>query len=159
MNLALMTVVLGLGWALTTNNLSVLNIAFGATVAGLALFLVRDRVAGPKFLPKVRRVLALAWLFTFELMVSAVRVARLVIRPDMAAYLRPGIIAFPLTATRDAEITTLANLITLTPGTLSLDVSEDRKVLYVHAVEISDRQALIDEIAHGFETKVMEAYQ
>lgn len=159
MSLALMIIVLGLGWALTTNNLSVLNILFGAVIAGLALFLVRDKVAGPRFLPRLRRVASLAWLFTFELIVSAVRVARLVIRPDMTPYLRPGIVAFPLTAKRDAEITTLANLITLTPGTLSLDVSEDRSTLYVHAIDVADRQALIDDIATGFETKVMEAFR
>lgn len=159
MNLALVTIVLGLGWALTTNNLSVLNIVFGAVITGLALFLVRDKVAGPTFLPRLRRILSLAWLFSFELIVSAVRVARLVVRPDMTPHLHPGIIAFPLTATRDAEITTLANLITLTPGTLSLDVSEDRSVLYVHAIDVADRQALIDDIAKGFEAKVMEAFR
>lgn len=159
MSLALMTIVLGLGWALTTNDMSVPNIAFGAVIAGAALFLVRDKVAGPGFLRRLRRVAALAWLFSVELLASALRVARLVIRPDMTPYLKPGIVAFPLTATRDAEITTLANLITLTPGTLSLDVSDDRKVLFVHAIDVSDRQEMINDIARGFESKVMEAYR
>jgi multicomponent Na+:H+ antiporter subunit E len=77
----------------------------------------------------------------------------------MNKHLRPGIIAFPLTVTRDAEITVLANLITLTPGTLSVDVSEDRRILYVHAIDASNKDALIREIARGFETKVKEAFR
>lgn len=157
MSLALITIALALGWAFATGSLSLLNILFGAALAGLALFLVRERVAGPGLLPRLRRAGSLAWLFAFELFASALKVARLVIRPDMGAHLRPGIIAFPLTATRDAEITLLANLITLTPGTLSLDVSEDRSTLYVHAIDVADKQALIDDIARGFEAKVIEA--
>jgi multicomponent Na+:H+ antiporter subunit E len=45
-------------------------------------------------------------------------------------------VAIPLTCTRDAEITLLANLISLTPGTLSLDVSADRRLLFVHVMDI-----------------------
>ena len=47
--------------------------------------------------------------------------------------LKPGIFAYPLKVDRDFEITLLANLITLTPGTLSVDVSADRRTLFVHA--------------------------
>jgi multicomponent Na+:H+ antiporter subunit E len=49
-------------------------------------------------------------------------------------HMRPGVIAMPLEAKTDGEITMVANLISLTPGTLSLDVSDDRKVLYIHAM-------------------------
>jgi len=159
MSLALMTISLALGWAVATDNFSLLNLLFGAAIAGLALFLMRDKVAGPGYLPRLLRILSLAGTFAFELFASAVRVAVLVVRPDMDRHLRPGIIAFPLTVTRDGEITTLANLITLTPGTLSVDVSEDRRVLYVHAIDASDKEALIREIARGFEKKVREAFR
>lgn len=159
MSLALMTIALAIGWAFATDNFSLLNLLFGAAIAGLALFLVRDKVAGPGFLPRLRRLGSLAALFVVELFAGAIRVAILVARPDMKKHLRPGIIAFPLTVTRDAQITTLANLITLTPGTLSVDVSEDRRVLYVHAIDAADKAALIREIAQGFEKKVMEAFR
>lgn len=159
MSLALMTLALALGWAVATDNFSLLNMIFGAAVAGLALFLMRDKVVGPGLLPRLLRVGSLGGTFFYELFASAVRVAVLVGRPDMNRHLRPGIIAFPLTVTRDAEITLLANLITLTPGTLSVDVSEDRSVLYVHAIDAADKDALIREIARGFERKVMEAFR
>jgi multicomponent Na+:H+ antiporter subunit E len=64
-----------------------------------------------------------------------------------------------LTVDRDLEITLLANLITLTPGTLSVDVSEDRRTLYVHALDCSDPQATKRAIASGFERKIMEAFR
>ncbi|MHB1103459.1 MAG: Na+/H+ antiporter subunit E [Devosia sp.] len=159
MSLALMTIALALGWAVATDNFSLLNLLFGAAIAGLALFLMRDKVAGPGVLPRLLRLGSLAASFVYELFAGAVKVATLVCRPDMKKHLRPGIIAFPLKVTRDAEITTLANLITLTPGTLSVDVSEDRRVLYVHAIDAADKDALIREIAHGFEKKVREAFR
>lgn len=159
MTFALLIFVLAIGWAAATGNFSLLNVIFGALIGGLGLFLVRDRVQGPRLRYKTVRMLSLAALFLRELFVSAFRVGVLVARPDMRRHLRPSIVAFPLTLTRDAEITLLANLITLTPGTLSVDVSEDRKLLYVHAINCADREVLIRDIATGFEAKILEAFK
>jgi len=70
--------------------------------------------------------------------------------------MRPGILAVPLDAQSDAEITLLANLLTLTPGTLSLDVSPDRRFLYVHIMYITDADATRRRIKDGFERRVLE---
>lgn len=159
MSHALMTIVLALLWAAATGSLTLLNLLFGAVLGGLALWLVRDRVTAPKLFTRARRIGALALLFLRELILSALRVAVLVLRPDMHRHLRPGIFAFPLTVTSDAEITLLANLITLTPGTLSVDVSADRRHLYVHAISITDREGAIRDIADGFEARVREVFR
>lgn len=159
MSLVVLTLIIALGWAAATGNFSSLNLIFGALVAGLGLFIVRDKVESPRLLLRLRRIGALAALFVYELFLSAVRVGVLVARPNLRAHLKPAIIAFPLTTTSDREITLLANLITLTPGTLSVDVSEDRKVLYVHAINVEDREALIRDIASGFEASVMEVFR
>lgn len=103
--------------------------------------------------------MALAVLFFYELSLSALRVGVLVLSPDLKSRLKPGIIAFPLTVKSDVEITLLANLITLTPGTLSVDVSKDRKILYVHAIAVPSKQALIREIASGFEARILEVFK
>jgi multicomponent Na+:H+ antiporter subunit E len=100
------------------------------------------------------RWLSLLLLFARELILSALKVAWLAVQPRMR--LRPAIIAYPLTVTTDAQITLLANMITLTPGTLSVDVSDDRRTLYVHAIDIESKEALIGSIAAGFETKVLQ---
>ena len=157
MNALALISIMAIGWAAATGSFSLLNLIFGAVVGGAALFLVRRRVAELR-LVRVPRILALAGLFLYELFASALRVAVLVARPDMKRHLRPAIIAFPLTLKRDAHITLLANLITLTPGTLSVDVSEDRRHLYVHAINCSGREALVRDIAGGFEKRIIEAF-
>jgi multicomponent Na+:H+ antiporter subunit E len=60
-----------------------------------------------------------------------------------------------LEAKTSLEITLLANLISLTPGTLSLDVSDDRKVLYVHAMYIDDKASFVNSIKNGFEKRLL----
>ena len=64
--------------------------------------------------------------------------------------------AIPLDARSDAEITLLANLITLTPGSLYLDVSQNRCVMYVHTMHVDDLDAFRRSIKDGFERRVME---
>jgi multicomponent Na+:H+ antiporter subunit E len=154
---SLLVVVLALGWAAATGVFTIANLALGAVLAAVAALLIRDRLLTSGRLRRAGRLMSLMLLFIRELMVSATRVAVLVLRPDMKRHLQPGIIAFPLTATSDAEITVLANLITLTPGTLSVDVSEDRRFLFVHALSARNEAALVAEIRSGFETKVLGA--
>lgn len=158
MNLAMMIVGLALVWAAITGNFTALNLLLGAGIGALTALLLRNWFASPQLLRRIRRINSLFLLFMWELMVSAVRVAIIVMTPNIRAALRPGIIAFPLTVKSDFEITLLANMITLTPGTLSVDVAEDRSVLYVHALQLDDREVLIAEIAGGFERKIQEAF-
>jgi multicomponent Na+:H+ antiporter subunit E len=99
--------------------------------------------------------LRLIALFVRELILSALRVAWLVLQPKLT--LRPGIIAYPLSVTSDRQIALLANMITLTPGTLSIDVSDDRRTLFIHAIDVTDRETLIGQIAAGFETLILRA--
>ena len=152
---AILTLLLALGWAAATGNFSLLNLLFGALVGGFCLYLIRGQIGGRRFWRRAVRVVALALLFIQELILSALRVAALVLRPRLD--LKPALVAFPLTATSDVEITLLANLITLTPGTLSVDVSQDRRHLLIHAIDVSDREALIRGIREGLEARVMEA--
>lgn len=145
-------------WAAVTGGFALPNLLLGAVLAGLVTYLLRDRAATPGAWRRLRAALSLAGLFFYELMVSALRVALLVLTPRLDARLKPAIVAFPLSVTRDAEIALLANLITLTPGTLSVDVSEDKRFLFVHALTVEDRQALIAEIASGFEARVKAVF-
>ena len=82
------------------------------------------------------------------------------LRAPIAAesYVCPGVVAIPLDARTDAEIALLANLITLTPGSVTLDLSEDRRVLYVHAMYIDggDVEAYVRSVKQGLERRVLE---
>ena len=88
------------------------------------------------------------------LRMDALRVARDVLRPGFN--FQPGIIAYPLTTQDDFQITLLANLITLTPGTLSVDVSSDKTTLYIHAMHAHDPEGLKRDIRDGFERLIKE---
>ncbi|MCA1300828.1 Na+/H+ antiporter subunit E [Stappia indica] len=155
--LFLFNILLALAWGAVTGSFEIANLTFGFVLGAGALYLIREQVGTTGYLNRAWQIISLAVLFVYELVLSALRVARIVLTPKIE--LSPGIIAYPLTVDRDFEITMLANLITLTPGTLSVDVSEDRKVLYVHCLDVPDPQATIDDIKNGFERKILEAFR
>lgn len=157
MNLYLINILMALIWAAVTGSFSLANIVFGFLLGALALYLIREQVGSLGYFRRGFKLAALALLFIYELILSAWRVAWLVLSPRMD--IKPGIFAYPLTVERDFEITLLANLITLTPGTLSIDVSDDRKTLYVHAIDCSDPDGLRRDIARGFERRIMEVFR
>jgi multicomponent Na+:H+ antiporter subunit E len=158
MNFAALTIMLTVLWAALTGSFAGPNLLLGVILAFGASSLLRDRIGGPRGLGKVWPVIALGALFIYELLSSAVGVALLVLNPGLNARLRPAIIAVPLTVKSDAEITLLANLITLTPGTLSIDVSDDKSVLYVHVLMLRDRAAFLASVASGFERRIKAVF-
>lgn len=157
MNPLIAILLLALLWAAITGTFSGLNLIFGGLVGGLALWLLRDYLPARHW-RRAGQALTLFVVFLYELIASALRVAKVVLTPDLASALRPAIIAVPLTVRSDIEITLLANLITLTPGTLSVDVSADHDILYVHVLCLDTREALIADIASGFEARIREIF-
>ena len=155
--LFIFNVLLTLAWATFTGSFSALNLLFGFLLSIFALWLIRGEVGTFGYFSRSRRIISLILLFLYELVMSAWRVAVLVMSPKLD--IKPGIFAFPLTVQNDMQITILANMITLTPGTLSVDVSDDKKYIYVHAIDASDPEAARRDIAEGFEKKIMEASQ
>lgn len=152
-----MNVLFAVIWVAVSGSATFLNFLFGFVISAFAIGLIREQAHGVSYLSRIGRILSLTVLFFKELALSAWKVAVLVTRPKLDV--KPGIFAFPLTVDRDFEITLLANLITLTPGTLSVDVSEDRKLLYVHAIDCLDVEGTKRDIAEGFERKIMEAFR
>jgi multicomponent Na+:H+ antiporter subunit E len=157
MTVYLGVILLALAWAAVTGSFTLPNLVFGLVLGSLTLYLVREQRGPFRSAFRPGKVLSLALLFVKELILSAWRVAKLVVSPRME--LQPGIFAYPLKVDRDFEITLLANLITLTPGTLSVDVSDDKRLLYVHAIDCSDPEAAIKDIETGFERKILEAFR
>ena len=157
MNGFLLNVILALVWVAVTGQFAARNLFFGFVLGFLILFFTRRIVGTPNYGNRVIKVISLTIFFVGELLKANLRVAYDVLTPGYQ--LRPGVVAIPLDVRSDAEITILANLITLTPGTLSLDVSADRRVLYIHAMYIDDPEAVRRQIKQGFERRVIEVFQ
>ncbi len=150
-------VVLALAWVAVTGEVSLGNLLEGAVLSALLLVLLRRPPRRALRLGRVPKALGLLLYFLRELLLANAVVARTILsaRPSLA----PGVVAVPLDLTSDAGIATLANLISLTPGTLSLDVSEDRRTLFVHALHVSDPEAFRREVKEGFERRVKEVFE
>ena len=72
--------------------------------------------------------------------------------------MKPGIVEIPLDLKTDNEIITLVNLVTMTPGSLSLDISEDKTRLYVHVLYLDDASKFREEVKSGLEKRVKEVW-
>lgn len=95
--------------------------------------------------------------FLKELVVANIQVAVAVVKSNTR--LKPAIVKIPLSVRSDLAITILANMITLTPGTLSLDVSSDKQFLFVHVLDSDDCEATIRSIQDGFEKRLLKLYE
>lgn len=148
---------LALVWCLLHGDLSLKSLAVGYGLGALIMYVFSRFFDEVIYFRKLWLSLQLIAFFLKELVVANWTVARLVIRPRLRV--RPGIIAFPLELEGDLEITLLANLITLTPGTLSIDLSPDRKTLYIHTLDIEDAEEEKRKIKQGFERYLKEIRQ
>lgn len=150
----LMNFLLALAWMALTGTFTFSNFLFGFFLGFVIMFFQSRKPASRKYFTRLPKAIAFVFFFLYELIKANLQVAYDVVTPTF--YMRPGIVAIPLDAKTDLEITMLANLISLTPGTLSLDVSDDKKVLYVHAMYIKDKETFINNVKSGFERRLLD---
>jgi multicomponent Na+:H+ antiporter subunit E len=151
MSHVLLHAVLAWLWTALTERYTASNFLLGAVLAHMALRLARGRGG------TVRKAgLALRFLLYFakEVLLSALRISRDVFLPRQR--IRPAIVEVPLDVRTDGEITLLAIVITLTPGTLALDVSPERRRMLVHAMFGEDPDRVRRDIKRGFERRILE---
>jgi multicomponent Na+:H+ antiporter subunit E len=146
---------LAVAWAALHGDFSLPTLLTGLVLGYLILVgLVRGGVLPPSpYVGRVHRVVGLVAYFFWELVKANVRLAIDVATPRY--HMRPGIIALPLDATSEGQILLLSMLINTTPGSVALDVSPDRKTLYVHVMYMITPDAARDEIKNGFERRVL----
>jgi multicomponent Na+:H+ antiporter subunit E len=154
MNLFLLNLLLAIAWGALTGQFYPGNLLFGYLLGFLLLWIMFRNQEGQKYFHRVPKIIEFLLFFFAELIKANLRVARTVLTPRPR--IRPGVIAVPLDLESDVEITFLTNLLTLTPGTLSLDVSTDHRVLYIHTIDFSDADEFRAYIKQGFERRVLE---
>jgi multicomponent Na+:H+ antiporter subunit E len=154
----LLNVILTFVWVALTGSYEFGNYLFGFVLGFLAIRI--GRISDPlynRYFTMIPKVVSFFFFFLWELIKANLHVAYEVVAPKWT--MEPGIIKIPLDVKTDLQITFLANLITLTPGTLSLDVSEDKKVLYVHSMYVRDKEKFIRSIKNGFEKRILNITQ
>ncbi|MBY6202726.1 Na+/H+ antiporter subunit E [Maritalea mobilis] len=158
MNIFILNIALAVAWAALTGDITLTGLAVGFALGSAALFVTKPLFPGcDRYFKRVWRWVKLGVLFLYELVVSSVQVIWDVLTPAHKA--RPGIISVSLEADDEMEILLVTNLISLTPGTLSLDVTEDRKTLYIHAMFADDPDAIRAQIRTGMARWVREAME
>jgi multicomponent Na+:H+ antiporter subunit E len=145
---------LAIVWAASRGSLDSANLVSGFVFGYVVLWLIRPALAETSYFRKVAQTAGFVVFFTKELFLANLRVAQDVLSPRPRR--RPGIVAVPLDITGEAEIAFLANVITLTPGSITLDVSPDRSTLYVHGMFVDDPETFRHEIKDGFERRIRE---
>lgn len=150
----LINILLTLVWVALTGSYDRITFVFGFILSFVVIWIIGRDDGSRKYVAIIPRVISFFFFFIYQLVKANIQVAYDVVTPKF--YMKPGIVQLPLDARSDLEITLLANFISLTPGTLSLDLSADRKVLYVHAMYVDDRDEFIREIKEGFERKLLQ---
>ena len=105
---------------------------------------------------RTRTILLLSRRVLWDMLLSNIEVARRILGPERA--LTPGFIWVPLDLQNIHGITALASIITLTPGTLSAELTEDRRHLLVHAFNLKDADATVAEIKARYESPLKEIF-
>ena len=154
-NLFRLNLLLAVGWCALWGGFTFLNLASGFVVGFLALSVASPIFGQTGYFGRVLRMANLGVYFLWELTISSALVVWDVLTPVHKS--RPAILAIPLDITDPLQITVLANLISLTPGSLTLDASPDERTLYVHAMFVDDPDAVRRRIKTGFERRVREA--
>ncbi len=152
----LMSFALMLVWLLLVNELSIAHIVLGAVLGVLiplfsnAFWPERPRISHPGM------ILRLTARLLSDIVIANFTVARQILSP--AGAIRPDFVEYPLELENEFAITVLASLISLTPGTVSSDLSEDRRTLLIHALDVQDKDALVAEIKARYEQPLREIF-
>lgn len=143
-------------WFTLTMELTPANFVFGFVVSFFILWIVFRNDKNNRYFKLLPNFIAFLAMFIKEVIYGSLKIGYEIIIPKHT--MNPGIIAIPLDAKTNTEITLLANTITLTPGTTSLAVSEDKSTLYVYCVYLdkNDKEKTIRDIKNGLEKKLMK---
>lgn len=150
----LLNIVLSFVWVALTGHLDYSNFAFGYLLGFFILWIVERNGNNKEYFLRVPKIIIFFFRFLYDMLKANLEVAFDLVTPKL--YTTPGIIAYPLSAKTDFEITMLSNVIALTPGTMVIDLSDDRKILYIHVMYLKDKMKFIRELKENTETKLLE---
>ena len=149
----LMNVMLTLIWVALTGSFTYINLLFGFVISFFVLWVISRESSDRRYFTIAFKIIGFFFYFLYEMLKATLEVAYEVMSRRFK--MKPGIIKMPLEARTDVEITILANLIALTPGTLVIDISDDRTVMYIHGMYVQDKEKFINSIKNGLERPLL----
>ncbi|MBB5173981.1 Na+/H+ antiporter subunit E [Texcoconibacillus texcoconensis] len=150
----LLNIGIALIWMLLRNDYSPVEFMLGYIVGLGILFVLRRFLEFDFYFRRVIAMFKLFFLFIWKLILSNIDMIKIVLSPKLD--IEPGIVAVPTKLQSDREVTLLATLISLTPGTLSMSFSEDGRTIFVHFIDVPDKEKAIEEIQESFEHAILE---
>lgn len=141
-------------WVLATGTLTEENFIFGFLISFGILYVITINKQDRTYFTLIPKLLS---FFSFVLW-EIIKANLVTVKESLYAKskLKPAVIKVPLTVESDLAITILATMVSVTPGTLVMDISDDKKVMYVHVMHVKDKQDFIDEVKNKFEKRLME---
>ena len=149
----LASILLALAWTALQGEFTLGNLLTGYLFGYVIIVLLgKGGVIPPTFGKRVSSAVQLGFFLIGQLILANIRIAIDVMRPRHS--IQPAVVAIPLDITKDGEILLLSTLLNITPGSVTIDLSDDRRTLYVHVMHLESAEAMRRDIKRGFERRV-----
>lgn len=150
----MINVILALAWMFMNSNFTSQGFFVGYILGIIAVFIIRRFLPGRFYMKRVWALLKLMLIFLWEMIKANIGVVRIVLDPKIEIH--PGFFAYPTDLEDDWEIALLSALVTLTPGTLIVAISDDQRTMYIHALNLKEADTEIENIKKNFEAVIKE---
>lgn len=152
----LLNLLLSLVWVALTGHLNYTNFMFGFIIGFFILWLLAraSKAEERNYFYRVPKIILFIFSFFYDMIRANIEVTQEIMTPRLN--MTPGIIAYEHSLQTDFEITMITNLIALTPGTMVLKISDDKKILYIHGLYIKDKEKFVERLRNGLEKKLIE---
>jgi multicomponent K+:H+ antiporter subunit E len=151
-----LSLILFLTWQVLSDGVSGASVVMGLILAWLIPQLTRGFWPERPAFRRPWNMTGYLLLVTWDIVMASISVARLILSPSRP---RPVFVCYPLALENPLAISILASTISLTPGTVSADVSDDNKLLLIHSLDAEDEQEVIDAIRNRYESRLLEMFQ
>ncbi|SDI35073.1 Na+/H+ antiporter subunit E [Natribacillus halophilus] len=150
----LLNIVIAIFWMALQGEYTSVNFVIGYVIGLGVVYFLRGSLNETFYMRRVWAIIKLIVIFIKELVVANLDMIRIVLSPKLNV--TPGIIALRTDLKTDWEITILSMCITLTPGTMTMDYSQDGRTLYIHSIHMNSTQEVIDDVRNNFERAIQE---
>lgn len=141
-------------WMFLSSNFSVASFIAGYLLGMLAVYMLRNFLPGSFYLKRVKAIIVLVFIFIWQMILANIDVVKVVLSPKVD--IRPGFFAYPCDLEDEWAVSLLSALITLTPGTIVVAISDDHNTLYIHGLNVEDSETEIASIKDSFEQAIKE---